>query len=97
MSCAPVEPGAEMRRIQPWRPGNGAEGSIFRDWNCDRCTVDHGDGWHTAPDFEGLKSCPILLESLRDGAKEWWIDVTGKYTVQAYGCDGFKGPCVCGS
>jgi len=84
-----------VERIQPWRPANGTEGLIFKDWNCFRCTVDHDGGWHTAPDFEGPSSCPILMDALQDGAKEWWVDVTGTYTVQAYGCDGFKGPCPC--
>lgn len=81
------------------RPSNGTMGDLMRAQCCDRCTVDHDGGWHTAPDFEGPESCPVFLDALvgehsypaEQGPPEWGYDLdTGEWV-----CTKFAGPCAC--
>lgn len=95
-SSTPVAPiGMPQGMVWNYRPSNGTEGDIHRQWTCGRCTVDHNTGWH---DGEGDNSCPILMSSLsgpydypNPGPPEWGHDFeSGEYV-----CTGFQGPCSC--
>ena len=89
---------SETERRYGFRPSNGTEGDIMRSYTCARCVRDHDDGWHSPPHFEGVASCPIIMDALSgehsypnpEGPPQWW-----RGGPELYGCTEFEGPCPC--
>ena len=63
---------------RPYRPSNGTEGELFREWFCDRCARDVNN------------DCPIYVQTLihdeddPEYPKEWIIGEDGQPKCTAF-------------